>query len=32
MNLGMYVEALREQMIAAAETGGSEAKAVVERR
>jgi hypothetical protein len=31
MNLAMYVETLRQQLIAAAETGGSEAKAVIER-
>jgi len=31
MNLAMYVESLREQLIAAAEMGGVESKAVVER-
>jgi hypothetical protein len=31
MNLAMYVETLRQQLIAAAETGGAEATAVVER-
>ena len=31
MNLAMYVETLRQQLVAAAETGGSEATAVVER-
>ena len=31
MHLTMYVETLRQQMNAAAETGGSEAKAIVER-
>ncbi len=31
MNLAMYVETLREHLIAAAETGGAESKAVIER-
>jgi hypothetical protein len=31
MNLAMYVETMRQQLLAAAETGGSEATAVVER-
>jgi hypothetical protein len=31
MNLAMYVETLRQQLLAAAETGGAEATAVVER-
>jgi hypothetical protein len=31
MNLTMYVETLREQMLAAADMGGTEARAVVER-
>ncbi len=31
MNLAMHVETLREQLIAAAEMGGAESKAVVER-
>ena len=31
MNLAMYVETLRQQLVAAAETGGPEAIAVVER-
>jgi HicB family len=31
MNLAMYVETLREQLVAAADSGGPEARAVVER-